>query len=154
MNFTFAHTKLSELSNFEIDIMLKRYNNYGGCIAKNETNKIKNGKFYIMNLNNSNQSGSHWTYLSNKHDNIIYYIDSFGAPPPESIEKYAKEHGKSIFYNKRVLQALDASSCGFFTVFVSDQFKAGKTFDQVINMFSDSVDENERMLKEYFKNRK
>ena len=43
----------------------------------------------IVNLDSSNNSGSHWVRYSKKGDKN-YYFDSFGLDPPEEIMKYLK----------------------------------------------------------------
>ena len=50
----------------------------------------------IVNLENSNQSGSHWVAYY-KNNNKKYYFDSFGNAPPKELVKYLGP--KKLFYN-------------------------------------------------------
>ena len=58
---------------------------YLNTFSKDEISLIENNKSLIFNLQNSNQSGSHWIALSRK-DNNIFIFDSFGvAHKPKNI---------------------------------------------------------------------
>ena len=58
------------LSNIFINNLLKDYKNFIGCFSKDQIPLIKNNKSIIMNLNNSNEPGSHWKAL--KRVNNLY----------------------------------------------------------------------------------
>lgn len=69
----------------------------------------------IINLNNSNQSGSHW-YAWNKHDDFSFYFDPFGdaEPPIELVTYLGKEN---LWYNEeRYQQYDDPPICGHLCV--------------------------------------
>ena len=65
------------LSNIFINNLLKDEKLYLNTFSKNEIPLIENNKSLIFNLQNSNQSGSHWIALSRKNNNIFIF-DSFG----------------------------------------------------------------------------
>ena len=65
------------MSNIFINNLLKDYRNFIGCFSKDQIPLIENNKSIIMNLQNSNQPGSHWIALK-RVNNIIYVFDSFG----------------------------------------------------------------------------
>ena len=48
-----------------------------GCFSKDQIKLIENGKSMIINLQDSNQSGSHWI-ASKIVNNTIFVFDSFG----------------------------------------------------------------------------
>ena len=64
------------LSNIFITDLLKDYKNFIGCFSKDQIPLIENNKSIIMNLQNSNQSGSHWIALK-RANNTIFVFDSF-----------------------------------------------------------------------------
>ena len=66
------------LSNIFINILLKDEKYFSGCYSKDQIPLIENNKSLIFNLENSDQSGSHWVSLSRK-DNNIFIFDSFGV---------------------------------------------------------------------------
>ena len=51
------------LSNIFIDNLLKDYRHFIGYFSKDQIQLIENNKSMIINLQNSNQPGSHWTSL-------------------------------------------------------------------------------------------
>ena len=65
------------LSNIFTNNLLKDYKNFIGCFSKDQIQFIKNNKSIIMNLENSNQAGSHWIGLK-RVNNTIFVFDSFG----------------------------------------------------------------------------
>ena len=65
------------LSNIFINNLLKNFKRFEGCYSKVQIPLIENNKSLIFNLQNSNESGSHWVSLSRKNNNIFIF-DSFG----------------------------------------------------------------------------
>ena len=65
------------LSNIFINSLLKDEKSYLNTFSKDEIPLIENNKSLIFNLQNSNQSGSHWISLSRNNKNILKF-DSFG----------------------------------------------------------------------------
>lgn len=65
----------------------------------------------ILNLNTSNQNGSHWVAWY-KNDNFKFYFDSYGdANPPKELVKYLGED--NLCYNDRRYQDYnDPPICG------------------------------------------
>ena len=90
------------LSNIFINNLLKNFKNFGGCYSKNQILLIKNNKSLIFNLENSDQSGSHWVELSRKN-NDIFVFDSFGVGYiPKNIYKiYNNYNIITNIYNSR-----------------------------------------------------
>ena len=77
------------LSNIFINNLLKNFKNFEGCYSKDQIPLIDNNKSLIFNLQNSNQSGSHWVSLSRK--NNIFIFDSFGVGHiPNNLYKLTK----------------------------------------------------------------
>ena len=77
------------LSNIFINDLLKDEKSYLNTFSKDEIPLIENDKSLIFNLQNSNQSGSHWISLSRKN-NYIFIFDSFaiGYIPKNICEIY------------------------------------------------------------------
>ena len=74
----------------------------------------------IVNLNTSNQAGSHWVcYYRNKSDRI--YFDSYGQITPLEIQRYLKigsefDRGKQVIqksYNLRIHQCAVTSAYSY-----------------------------------------
>jgi len=76
----------------------------------------------IVNLNNSNQSGSHWVGIMRTPNGtpFNYYFDSYGQEVPETTLKQLKSTGKSVKHADNVLQEINASTCGWYTLYWID----------------------------------
>jgi hypothetical protein len=142
--------KNNQITNFEIDKILNKKNikNFHGCFMRDEltnNNFIKEG-FYIINLNKSTESGSHWTVIYKDDKN--YYFDSYGFVAPKEIEKIIKPY----IYNNKVIQDKSSSSCGYyiiaFIMFMNDNKNNDslESFDDFINIFINDHEYNEKTL--------
>ena len=78
---------LYPISNFKINEILKNDKNYIGTFSKNNVPILKNNQSTIVNLANSNDTGTHWIgmkFINNK----LFYFDSYGIPyVPDVIRK-------------------------------------------------------------------
>ena len=142
------------LSDKEIDAYYKGEKKYLGTFPKDaipsKLAKRKHGAM-IINMNNSNQGGSHWiAILLNKNNSI--YFDSFGIVPSNEVVAFMKQRGKPMYYVDRQLQNLTSSSCGWFCIhFIDEVILKGRNILDVLGQdFSYDVKENERLLAGYF----
>ena len=97
----------------------------------------------IVNLNTSQQPGSHWVcYYKNKAKRI--YFDSFGQITPIEVQKYLKtkqEFDEGICVIERntdIVQNINSSECGHLCLIVltalSKEEGGGMNFQQIINI--------------------
>jgi hypothetical protein len=70
---------------------------------------------YIINLQNHDESGSHWTCFI-KDKNNIYYYDSFAVVPPQNAYDIFLKNADNIYYIDKHDQFLDSTSCGWWVV--------------------------------------
>ena len=76
------------LSNIDILNLANRLNlPLIGCFSKDQLPKRKIKGDFVVNLGDASTGGSHWTCFSTK-DKMVYYYDSFGAPPPIEVDQY------------------------------------------------------------------
>ena len=75
--------------------------------------KIKKFECGIINLDNSDGPGTHWTAYK-KYENNIYYFDSFGnLTCPIETQIYFNSSGTcKIFYNHTPYQSYNSIICG------------------------------------------
>jgi hypothetical protein len=101
--------KTNELSNTDIDALVKRYKikNYHGCHIDHLLPKKLNDGYYVINLNGK----SHWTALF-KNDKEYFYFDSYGFVASQEVEDQIKEY----IYSDIDIQSLNSTSCGFFCI--------------------------------------
>ena len=108
--------KLTTLTNSDLySICIKLKLKLNGIYMKDEIpNDLKEGN-YIINLENSNQSGSHWTCFI-KDKNNIYYYDSFGVVPPQNLYDISVKNSLNLYYIDKHDQNLDSTSCGYWVI--------------------------------------
>lgn len=142
-------------SNFDLFKYAERLNIKLNDVLMNDEvhNKLLNG-YYILNLQNKNQGGSHWVGLIKDNKNI-YYFDSYGFPPTQHIVETFKKPYK-LFFNDILIQDLKSDNCGFFCLglflYMDNYFDTSilKTFDNYCEMFNDEVfKKNDKMLKDF-----
>jgi len=126
-----------ELSNNDISNLCKKLGiQLNGIYARNGVPSIfKNGN-YVINLDNKSGSGTHWVCFS-KVGKTIYYVDSFGMPPPEDELKCFKEHD-TIHYNKKQIQNMKSILYGYFSVgfFLFQKVNKNKNMKDVITNYT------------------
>ena len=123
------------LSNIFINNLLKDEKSYVNTFSKDEIPLIKNNKSLIFNLQNSNQSGSHWCSLSRKNNNIFIF-DSFGIG---HISKNIYEICKNvnIITNIYRIQDINSNLCGLFCIlFCLYKVNNKNKFIEFLNMFN------------------
>jgi hypothetical protein len=109
--------KLTTLSNSDlISICIKLKIKLVGVYMKDElqNSDLKQG-CYIINLQNHDENGSHWTaFIKDKND--IYYYDSFGVVPPQNLYDIFIIDSTSLYYNTSDDQNFDSTSCGWWSI--------------------------------------
>jgi hypothetical protein len=108
-----------------------------GVYANDALKAPKRGCGYILNLQNVNEPGSHWTAF---YDGS--YFDSYGVPPTLKIARFTKK------YNTLQYQSFDQESCGFHAVYVLKNIFAGR--EPYHGMIPGKYQHNERVLKKFF----
>ena len=143
----------NELSNIDIEKIIKHYNlndYFGGVFSKdNLPNKLIKGKYYIINLNNHNQSGSHWTCFYYNYPLYSIYYDSYGYPAPLEVQNKIKPY----IFNDVDIQDYNSRSCGYYCIsfikFLYNKQNKYNSFDTYINLFSNDTMNNDKILYNY-----
>ena len=123
------------LSNIFINDLLKNEEQFSGTFSKDQIPLIENNKSLIFNLQNSDQSGSHWVSLSRKNNNIFIF-DSFGIGDiPNNLYKIYKNF--NIITNIYRIQHLNSNLCGMFCVlFCLYKVDSKNKFISFLNLFN------------------
>ncbi len=105
-----------DLTNLEIQNICNQLNiKLNGIFMKDELKtNLKNGN-YIINLQNHNQSGSHWLGFY-KSKNNIYWFDSFGVQMPQNEFNIFKQEHDNIYYSNVQIQDMKSILCGYFVI--------------------------------------
>ena len=137
------------ISNIELLEILKSVNiKINGVFTKDQIKTPLKDGFYIINLQDSDDgNGTHWVVLYKINDNVSFYYDSFGFPPPDNIEKILNKKYK---YNTKQIQNINSTSCGFyciaFIIFMKTKQDKLKAFDTFCAIFSNNTKNNEIIL--------
>ena len=114
--------------------------------------KITKKGAYVINLDEYENTGTHWIALFIKTNEVIYF-DSFG------IEHIPKEINKFIGSNKNIkanifrIQAYDSIMCGYFCIEFINYILKGKTLLDYTNLFPpNDFKKNDQIIKRIFKN--
>lgn len=105
-----------ELSNIDIEEICGHLGiKLNGIYMRDQmTSDLRNGN-YIINLDSSTGSGTHWCCFV-KSGRSIYYMDSFGVvPPQEQVEIFHINQDK-VFYNDEQMQHIKSVVCGFYCI--------------------------------------
>jgi hypothetical protein len=146
------------LTNIQLENLAIEYNipNFK-CIMNNELPKkpMKNAN-YVVNLENNNESGSHWCVVLVRNGKKLYG-DSFGCVPTlEVTDFFHKSKGKYMF-NSLIVQDLHSNDCGLFALGLiiychigdGDLFTNG---DNYYNMFNPvNLKQNDKIIKNLFR---
>ena len=143
------------LSNFDlIRIARERRIPLNDVIAKDEINKLKKNGNYVVNLENKNQDGSHWTALIMAAKNCVYF-DSYGMPPPEKLYQFLEKKYKKVYFSKMEIQDMDSTFCGYFCLaflkFV--ETRRGSLIQKLQSfqkLFKENTRENDGILEKFF----
>ncbi len=124
-------------------------------IMKDEFNIVPD-TFYIINLQSSDNAGTHWTFCYCGY-NICFYMDSYGAVPPEIIQNKLKRKYGEIHYSAYVIQDLKSQMCGYYCLGLvlllhdKPETEIIKWSNNYINMFVDDTTKNNSILQKFFK---
>lgn len=152
---------LPALYNTQIDSYYKYNKHYGGCFSKDEfPTRARSGKFYILNLDHPEGQGTHYVMVFLLKRNYGIYFDSFGLDPPSDIDETMKKLKKENYRNIGQTQDIKSSACGWYCIYIIDHLLQGESYIDILNRFdthlytSVSPTKNERILIDYFKNKK
>lgn len=134
------------MTNIQINQILQNNSQFRGCYCKDQLNwNCRNG-YYIVNLDDSTNEGTHWVafYKANK---LFIYFDSVGVVPPKEVIRCANTLSE-IYYNEKQIQDYNASSCGFYCIAFVKFCNSRDTFNNFIKRFSYFTQINDHRLLE------
>lgn len=110
---------------------------------------LKTG-IYIINLDDEQGGGTHWTLLFMLSPKKGIYIDSFGFPPPQVIVDKSRKD-VNVVYSDVIIQDLKSEMCGLFAVanafLIAENInEAKKSPKHLLNKIIHDVYENDKSL--------
>ena len=134
---------------------------FNGVYSRDNLPKITKKGAYVINLDEYENTGTHWIASFVKTNEVIYF-DSFGIEHiPKEINKliHSKELGSAVGNNKKIkanifrIQAYESIMCGYFCIEFINYMLNGNTLLDYTNLFSpNDFKENDRVIKRIFKN--
>ena len=150
------------LTNIEISEYYSSEPRFNGVYSRDNLPKITKKGAYVINLDEYENTVTHWIALFVKTNEVIYF-DSFGIEHiPKEINKFirSKELGSAVGSNNKKIkanifriQAYDSIMCGYVCIeFINYMLKGKKLLDYT-NLFSpNDFKKNDRTIKRIFKN--
>ena len=140
------------LTNIEISEYYSNEPRFNDVYSRDNLPKITKKGAYVINLDEYENTGTHWIALFVKTNEVIYF-DSFGIEHiPEETNKFIGSNNKNIKANIFRIQAYDSIMCGYFCIEFINYMLKGKTLDYT-NLFSpNDFKKNDRVIKRIFKN--
>jgi hypothetical protein len=145
-------SKLKTLTDIDIKNFANRYKlPLENILMRDEIkNHLKVG-FYVINLDTSDDEGTHWT-VCYAHPLKSYYFDSYGFVPPLELEQKIKPY----IYNDKDIQDWNSEACGWYCIafikFLCDKMDKDIAYKEFLKLFSNNTKENDKILKEYLEN--
>jgi hypothetical protein len=104
--------------------------NMRGVFVRNELpNRPKKVECGILNLDDSQGLGTHWTaWIKNGNEKL--YFDSYGLAPPVELVAYLKN---PVYYNSERIQPDGEVFCGHLCLYILKKLDDGCNFQEVIN---------------------
>ena len=118
--------------------------NFKGTLMSDEVESVPSSgdQCAIVNLESSEQNGSHWVTFSRLGSKRTYF-DSYGQQPPVEILKQLKtkkEHAQNlpaVKCNYLVVQKDGTTECGALCIYVLQKLSRGHPFDEIIHTLHD-----------------
>ena len=110
----------------------------------------------IINLDDLQGIGTHWVCcVSGDDKQTLWYFDSFGMWYPDEFKLIAKRDGiTNIIFNNAQYQDIKSVLCGYYVLyFLRESQLFNKSYYDILQPLSiTNVDQNEKFIKNYFKN--
>ena len=124
--------QIEPLTNFQILDICKQLSisNFKGVYMRDEIKgRPEKDECFIMNIDHSNNPGTHWTSLFVKRG-VCRYFDSYGFPPPVEIVRYCD--GLDLRYSSSKIQRVGEVLCGHYSIYTLYLLHRGVGFLQVL----------------------
>lgn len=132
------------------------------CVMNDEMLKMPfHDGYWIVNLEDSSESGSHWVAVIVKNGKKLYW-DSFAAPPSLQVTDFLHKTSSKYMFNNRIIQDLKSVLCGWYCmglIIFCHHFKDAVSDDLFVladiwsECFFNNYKLNDKQLKWIFKNK-
>jgi len=99
-------------------------------------NLLSKPKLVVCNTDPSTKPGQHWISIYVSEDGRGEYFDSFGRAPTGHFVDYLNEHCRNWIYNKKQLQSMISTFCGYYCCLYCIYRPRGFDLFKITNLFS------------------
>lgn len=139
-------TNFHPLSNSEIDRTLIKLlgREYKGSYARDNLPDILKTGYYVMNLDDLGNEGTHWVGMKVNQKEIIYF-DSFGFICPNEVVH--RKGSRKILYSSHEIQNTKSVACGYYVIyFLNELFKGRNKVDVLLDFQNNGSLTNDQRL--------
>ena len=130
----------------QLDEAMRGVPGWRGCVPVDVLGpRLKPGECCIINLERSDQPGSHWVSASRQTKHVLYF-DPFGAEPDDRVLRWLGHP----FENRAKYQQVDSEQCGQFNVFVLRHVAEDPDLYNLLYKLLRPGGENEAVVRRYF----
>jgi hypothetical protein len=137
-----------------MDICFKLGIDLKGVKMKDQFSPDTPNGIYVVNLDDSDGPGTHWTLLIKMKGNKYLYCDSFGAPPPQTLLDSLRIDPAKLLFNDQQIQTITAKNCGYYCILFAYYYTKlktpTKTIKAFLSNFTTDEKENDKVLREIF----
>jgi hypothetical protein len=117
--------------------------------------KVKKPSMFIVNIDQSDQPGSHWVSFYFPESGAAEFFDSMGKPP-EHYHIYYKNfliaYGSSYLHNLNRIQDYNTSLCGEYCIYFLIHRSENMSYEKILVQFcGDNYFLNDYKIMKYFK---
>jgi hypothetical protein len=112
--------------------------------------KAYSGMSLIVNLQNSDQPGSHWVAVV-VAPTCCYYFDPFGIAPPTVLSRWMKAYKNLVKMNDSQLQHIESHRCGLYCYYFIKEMALGRPiYDVLYRLSQEPSNQNEHFIDQYY----
>ena len=147
--------RLTRISNLKImEICFKLGIDLKAVKMKDQFTPDTENGIYVVNLDDSEGPGTHWTLLIKMKGNKYLYFDSFGVVPPQTLLDSLRIDPAKLLFNNQQIQTLTAKNCGYYVILFAYYYTHLKTPTTTIQAFlanfTTDEKENDKVLRKIF----
>ena len=103
-------------------------------------------RLLVANTDVSTKPGKHWIAIYVDAYGRGEYFDSFGRAPPETFKHYLNKHCRVWTFNRRQLQSIVSSFCGYYCCFYCLFRCRGRDLNRIVNCFTTDTAFNDSIV--------
>ena len=111
-------------------------------------------RLLVCNTDPSTKPGLHWIAIHVDANGRGEYFDSFGRRPDEHFELYMNNNCSVWTYNKRQLQSIISSFCGFYCCVYCKLRCRGHDMTKIVGIFTKDTGFNDVLVQRFLCNKR